>query len=289
MEVHRLEQYMSKYQSFRNHTELEARENSRNIAEFISKHLSKAEVVLNDTTNLEVVLTRTHKEGLDETILFSYKNSGVKVGDIITHEEIDYLVFMEYLHPLKDYYKKHQLIETNITVGVDSLFQKGAYIGSLRSFIDKSSSSKEKISFLYETTKPVIITKDNGLLKINTRFLAANEAFRVVALDRVTNKGIIYMSVEGVPKLHSDELTGDTVRAITPPKAEKSIPSLSFLSGKEYTIPILDGFVNFSPSVKILSRTKDSVKFIAPTDVKKIIITVKNLDSDFVTATYEVI
>jgi hypothetical protein len=287
-----------KFSNFRARTLAETHTDNKINAEFIETHASSTVITHSRIDeDIKAVITRDHKEGVDETLLFThiYPNSAdnLTIGDYIVHEGITYLVFMEFKLPtkLKKVYKKFRIIECNVQIKVDNISQHAAYIGSLKKFVSMTEQTAGYISLGVEQYKPVLITKNNKDLVVGVRFLLGTEAFEILALDRISNAGIMYVSVNAVPfNATTDNLVSGI--AITPDEPEENSTSLVtnvLKEGDEVSIQTFNGYIVFNPLVKIKSRTLTSVIFIVPFGISELVVDTKNSSDQIITTTYQVV
>lgn len=281
---------MSKYANFRNHTNLEVAQQNDKISDFIEKHLSSTLVSKNDSATLiKAVLTKTHKEGNEETLLFTYPKEGVKVGDYILHESRRYLTFMEYIIPLKQHYRKHSLVYCNVTLGFGNIKIGGAYRSSLRSFTDAVTQNEGSMTFEADLDKPVVIAANNVALKVNDRVMVNSEAFLVKNIDRMSNAGIMYLSIEPAP--HNPLLETQNGESTIIPAAPQPAPvdNTKLQAGIKLSLNIVGGYVKFVPAVDIISRTINKVEYIIPYGVEQLTIVTKNSQGTIVKTIKEVV
>jgi hypothetical protein len=284
------------FSNFRARTLAEKKTDDKINAEFIDTHASSTTIQhLRIDEDIKAVLTIEQKEGVDQVILFTkpFVNSedNVKVGDYIAHEGDDYLTFMEYKLPakVKNVYKKHKLIQCNATIKVDNISQRGAYIGSLSRFVNMTEESVSGFSLGVEQYKPVFVTKNNLNLKVGKRFLLGTEAFEIVALDRKSNPGIVYLSLNATTiNATTDNLETET--AVTPPDAaENQTNATTLRQGDSHTVSTNLGYVYFDPVVNIVSRTLTSVTFEVPFGIETLQVDTKNINGNIVTTNYTVV
>jgi hypothetical protein len=284
------------FSNFRARTLAEQHTDNKNNSEFIDTHASSTTIThTRISEDIKAVLTINQKEGVDEVILFTKpfadSEDNVTVGDYITHEGDIYLTFMEYKLPtkVKNVYKKHKLIECNVTIKVDNISQRGAYIGSLSRFVNMTEESVSGFSLGIEQYKPVVITKNNASLVVGKRFLLGTEAFEIVALDRKSNQGIMYLSLNATTiNATTDNLITGT--AITPEAAaENETDETTLRQGELKTVSTNLGYVYFDPVVNILSRTLTSVVFEVPFGISELQVDTKDGDGEIVTTVYTVV
>jgi hypothetical protein len=286
----------TKFSNFRARTLAETHTDNKLNAEFIDTHASSTVITHNRISeDIKAVLTRDHKEGVDEVILFTKpfldSDDNIVVGDYIVHDEITYLVYMEFRLPAKfiGVFKKYKIIECNFQIKLDNISQYAAYIGSLKRFVAMTESASGGVSLGVENYKPVVVTKNNASLTVGKRFLLGTEAFEILALDRLSNSGIMYISVEAVPyNATLDNLsTGTAVTAPAPTENETDATTLR--QGETKTISTNFGYIVFDPVVQITSRTLTSVTFAVPYSIQTLQVVTKDSGGSLVTTNYQVV
>lgn len=290
---------MSNYDKFRNFQNSGLVVNNNRDKEFLTKSKS-SRTVFHIPVNVErtAVMTNSYKEGGDEFIMFTenleVKAENVCIGDYIESEEVSYLVYSEYNHPRKDIYIKQRLIECNQVISFDMLEQPVYYISSLRRFVEASKDSSAQMLSLGSGAKPLLITRDNEEFTTDSRFMIIDEAFEIVEIDRKSNPGIAYLSVQPTTIMSEDDLNYSTTYKY--PDTE-GIPGLDrtemsggrVLAGSTITDTTFNGIVSFSTPVKVLSRTATSVIWQAPMREGEIIVTVSDGGIEPINVVYQVV
>lgn len=293
---------MSKYDLFRSINAAESDVEIANITNFIENSLSSTTIYHSRLKEpKKVVLTREHKEGNIEIILFTYAyhaNKRVIVGDYIKHNHKNFLTFMQYDHPLAKYYSKYKVLECNIRIKVDDLDLPAAYFSAMRSFVNNTAATVSGSANIFENMRPVVVVKDDSRIKVNFRFLAAGEAYRVINIDRISNPGIAYLSVEQTPlNVMTDNVEESKVTTYVKPIENTStgeasqpiVQSLQYKKGEVITFDIYNGFVTFYPNVEIIKKSKSEVVFRIPYDINELSITTKNPEGHEIITTREVV
>lgn len=278
---------MSKYDLFRNRIRINKKLESKRTANFIENSLSSTKIThVRLEKEIPAVFTREQREGNDEVILFTYVDQNpehnLQVGDYVLHNTKRYLVYMEYDKPLNDYLK-FKLLECNILIKVDGFTQPAAYFSSLRRFTQLTNNKIANGAILQEENQsPVVITADNPMLTPNFRFLAATEPFKVLTIDRISNQGIAYMSVEQTTINHILDDVNES-STITEDKQEVDKPEIErdyLKRGETVTWNTFGNRYTFIPHVSIINRTKDTVTFIVPFDAVKITMKLENSEGN---------
>jgi len=284
------------FSNFRARTLAEKHTDNNLNAEFIDTHASSTTITHNRISeDIKAVLTRDHKEGMDEVILFTkpFLDSvdNIAVGDYIIHDGITYLVYMEFRLPAKfiGVFKKYKIIECNFQLKVDNISQHAAYIGSLKRFVAMTDETAGDVSVGVENYKPVVITKNNTNLTVGRRFLLGTEAFEILALDRMSNSGIMYISVQAVPynATLDNLITGTAVTAPAP--TENETDNTTLRQGETKTISTNFGYIVFDPVAQIISRTLTSVTFVVPYSIDTLEVVTKDTSGELVTTNYQVV
>jgi hypothetical protein len=286
----------TKFSNFRARTLAETNTDNKLNAEFIDTHASSTVITHNRISeDIKAVLTRDHKEGVDEVLLFTKpfldSDENIVVGDYIIHDEVTYLVYMEFRLPAKfiGVFKKYKIIECNFQLKVDNIAQYAAYIGSLKRFVAMTEDSAGDVSVGIENYRPVVVTKNNTGLTVGKRFLLGTEAFEIVALDRLSNAGIMYVSVNAVPyNATLDNL--ETGTAITAPAPTENETGASVLrQGESKTVSTNFGYIYLDPVATITSRSLTSVTFVVPFNTETLQVDTKDVGGSIVTTNYTVV
>jgi hypothetical protein len=284
------------FSNFRARTLAEKHTDNNLNAEFIDTHASSTTITHSRISeDIKAVLTRDHKEGVDEVILFTKpfldSEDNIKVGDYIVHDGITYLVYMEFRLVTKfiGIFKKYKIIECNFQLKVDNIAQHSSYIGSLKRFVAMTQDTTGDISLGVENYKPVVITKNNSNLTVGKRFLLGTDAFEIVALDRLSNAGIMYISVNAVPyNATLDNLnTGTAVTAPAPEENETDATTLR--QGESKTVTTNLGYIYLDPVATISARSLNSVTFTVPFGTNTLRVDTKNSSGNIVTTNYQVV
>jgi hypothetical protein len=284
------------FSNFRARTLAEKNTDNNLNAEFIETHASSTTITHSRISeDIKAVLTRDHKEGIDEVILFTKPAldsvDNIVVGDYIVHDSVTYLVYMEYRLPAKfiGIFKKYKIMECNFQLKVDSISQYAAYIGSLKRFVAMTEDVSGNVSLGVENYKPVVVTKNNTGLTVGKRFLLGTEAFEIVALDRLSNAGIMYISVNAVPyNATLDNLI--TGVAVTAPEPEENETDASTLrQGESKTVSTNSGYIYLDPVATITARSLTSVTFIVPYGTETLQVDTKDGSGNIVTTNYQVV
>jgi hypothetical protein len=286
----------NKFSNFRARTLAETHTDNILNAEFIETHASSTTITHSRLDeNIKAVLTRDHKEGVDEVILFTKYSSlaadNLIVGDYIVHDSQTYLIYMEFRLPAKfiGIFKKYKIIECNFQLKVDNISQYAAYIGSLKRFVAMTEEVAGDVSLGVENYKPVVVTKNNTGLTVGKRFLLGTEAFEILALDRLSNAGIMYISVNAVPyNATLDNLeTGTAVTAPAP--TINATNNTTLRQGESKTVSTNFGYIYLDPVATITSRTLTSVIFVVPYGITTLQVDTKNIGGSVVTTNYTVV
>jgi len=163
------------YKSFRDRTSLESDNSAATGVDFIDKSLSSTIIHhIGQDKDMRAVLTNVFREGGDEWILFTKTLqdgaaiNNIQKGDFITNKSRTYMAYEEYAHPQVELYKKHKMIECNVTLKVNDLEQPAYFVSSLRAFSDLNISDYGG-GIAFANNSPMIITKDSDITNVGRR------------------------------------------------------------------------------------------------------------------------
>jgi hypothetical protein len=279
---------MSKYDTFKNRTSSKTDVLNRKTTEFIENSASSVDATrLSDTSTIKAVIISERKEGPDETILFTYATDALTVGEFIQYRNKTYLLYSEYEVIFSDQFKKHKLLECNVELKWDGHTQKAYYASSLRSY-SVLNDQGTSIPYEFSGQKPIIVTKENTNIKPGTRFIILGEGFVVSDMDKISNQGIYYISVEESPVYADiDDVPNDTT--ITIPAPTNVIAGDEVVSGDELIVATNFAYISFDEDVEIISKSVNSVTVEVPFGIDTLTIYTKDGAGDIVTTQYKVV
>jgi hypothetical protein len=280
----------SKYGTFRNRTDVNTNVTIRQASEFIEKSASSVEVLKESTsTNIKAVIIPERKESGDEIILFTYSSDQVNVGEYITHLAKTYLVYSEYKIAFSQEFKKHQIIECNVDLKFGNISQKAYYVGSLRRYQALSSVGADFV-LNYSAERPIVITKENSNIKSQTRFLLKGEPFKVEEVDKLSNSGIMYLSLSpdtiftGV-----DDVSNNTTNEIEEP-TEPTVSNVVLAAGSIMSVDTNGAYFKTNyDDIEVITKTATKVEFFIPFGINELVVSIKDENNDVVTTTYQVV
>jgi hypothetical protein len=279
----------SKYGTFRNRTDVNTNVTIRQASEFIEKSASSVDALRESTsTNIKAVIISEQKEGGNETILFTYADDAIQKGEYITYRNKTYLVYNQYEIIFSQEFLKHKLIECNVTMKNSNVNQKAYYISSLRKYVSLGNDTDSYIPYEFSTQRPVLVTKANVNIKPGDRFLLSGEAFVVNDIDKMSNNGIYYMSIERgtiIPGI--DNTSTQTAISIPTPVVDNLTGDI--IAGEEITISTNSGYAVFSSDVDIISKNAIQVIFEAPIGVKNLTVKTKDSGGNIITTDYRIV
>lgn len=279
----------SKYGTFRNRTEVNTNVTIRQASEFIEKSASSVEALRESTsTNIKAVIISERKEGGNETILFTYAEDDIKIGEFITYRNKTYLVYNQYEIIFSKEFYKHKLIECNVTMKNASVSQRAYYISSLRKYVSLANDTDSYIPYEFSTQRPVMITKENTNIKPGDRFLVNGEPFIINDIDKLSNSGVYYMSIEKstiIPGV--DNTTTETAQSIPTPTTDDLTGDI--VAGENITITTNSAYAVFSTDVDIISKNATTIVFEAPIGVQNLTVKTKDGNGDIVTTNYRIV
>jgi hypothetical protein len=279
----------SKYGTFRNRTEVNTNVTIRQASDFIEKSASSVDAFRESTeTDIKAVIISEQKEGGNETILFTYAVDNVVVGEFITYRNKTYMVYGQYEIIFSNEFKKHKMIECNVTLKNASVTQRAYYISSLRKYVSLANDTDSYIPYEFSTQRPVIVTKANTNIKPGERFLVNGEPFIVNDIDKLSNDGVFYMSVEKSTIIPGVDNTTTKVAQPVPAPVLDNLEG-DIVAGENITILTNGGYAVFSSDVDIVSKNATTIIFEAPIGVKHLTVKTKNSSGNIVTTNYRVV
>ena len=255
------------YDKFRRQCEANSSQDCR-VTDMIENSVNKTEIYhVRYDKDITVSLGFKHKEGVDQAFTVSYEEDDVLVSDYLIYDrtglDITYLVYNFLLVP---YYqgeaRKHEIVECNVDLKWDDNSQKGAYYGSLRSFITRDDEKTSDTLILTHADKPVVITVPHEDFEIGLRFIFNDEPYQIIGIDNLSNQGITYLSLDRATILDSD--LSDTTIEI--PEATTTQEPGDVISGSEQTVQTYFGYFECTITVEITSRSANEVSYIVPSD-----------------------
>jgi hypothetical protein len=268
-----------------------------NALSFLLESPSKTTVVLQkNDTNITALIVSSYKEGPNELLLFTYKNTNdlhlpvdqqknVFIGDYITYNNKTYLVLDEYDHPDFADYGKHKIIECNVMYGYDHKKFGGFYIGSRRKLESLEEGFLAKAVNINQVGEhPLLIVASQDDLKPRKRILINGEAWMIDGIDKNTISNIMFLSI------HLDTLTinDDLIEGVTNEPEAPSIDINLLIAGDVVVLDTNFNYIRFDTDVVVISQTESEVEFIVPYNVSTLTVTTKDEAGILVSMTYEV-
>lgn len=234
---------------------------------------------------IPAALVFSHKEGPDETIVYTLLEDDLLKGDYFVYDSVNYLVYEQ--NKLTDtdiVYKKQKAVECNVSF----LFSGETFVGYYKSSVRGSENpSFEGRQLLMPDETPLLILPTNNTLTINSEFVIEGKPFRVMEYDHITNKGITYYYLErGIIRTEPEpQVARTTTRSKTQPtivvqenkpvvQAQDS-PQLTLKAMVEYSFTTEDALFSSTPAVEIIQRTRSQIKFKVPFGINEVAISTK--------------
>lgn len=249
------------------------------ISDFIKHALNKIEVHKYESgepigDSLEAVLIFKDKEGPDTAILYTYAEDGLKVGDSIIkkgqREENDsfFLILEEQKRvDTSVHIRVFNTLETNVNIlGSDE--KKPAYaVSNLSSTIRTSERQGGSI----EVKKTVLVAPRKYRIQLedilDLENLSTKEksyaSWRVEGIDDITSPHVVYAHLEQTTKKK------DPVDEETEPNVE------TVKSGSILELVTEDGFIQTSPTSRVIERKATRVRIQVPSDTDTLSVTIK--------------
>lgn len=279
---------MNKYDNFINRTNARTTAVKSSSIDFIENSASSIKAKrLKDNSEISVVLINERKEGGNETILFSYKTTELEIGELVQYRNKQYLIYSQYEIIFNEDFLKHKLIECNVELKWGDFTQKGYFISSLRSYENLQEDST-MLSYSFSDEKPIIITKTNENIKAGTRFLIYGDAYLVKKIDKISNRGIYYISLEPSVIIDGVDNSVDNISHEVP-EANNDLGVNEVESGSQIQVETNFGYATFSSPVNTIHKTINTVIFEVPYGIEELVVKTKDINGDIVEYIYKVV
>ena len=232
---------------------------------------------------IPAALVFSHKEGPDETIVYTLLEDDLLKGDYFVYDSVNYLVYEQ--NKLTDtdiIYKKQKAVECNVSF----LFSGETFVGYYKSSVRGSEDpSFEGRQLLMPDETPLLILPTNNTLIVNSEFVIEGKPFRVMEYDHITNKGITYYYLERgiirtepevvkVGKRSFDQSTVIVQEDQSVTQIEDT-EQLTLRAMVEYTFQTEDAVFSATPAVELIQRRRNEIKFKVPFGIGEVAITTK--------------
>lgn len=258
---------------FRNKVDVEQTVRS-SIGDIIAESLSKCEVYVNESqTAIPVIFINTDKESGDESIIYSYSTDSVVVGDYVNFLGTDHLVYKEIKNLKREgYIDSFKTILCNISFALGAATIKGYFRGPLRTANSDEGDLAESFG-VDSKGESLLVIPSTVALGYNDNIIIGDQGWRVVKIDKLTNTGISYLTVEEFMQVNTTKVSDNEPETPVVPPIVPVLPQLS--AGITYTFNTEEGFIKSSSEINILERKSAFIKFIIPFGVSNITITTK--------------
>lgn len=253
---------------FRNKADIQLAESASPV-DIIANSLSRTEVILERLqTAIPVIFINNSKESGDESVVYSYRTDEVRLGDYLIVKDNYYLIYKE----IKDF-KREEIVDrwNAVSCNVNFTFKgnsiRAYFLGSLRSDSSEEVSIARGFAVLSEGTA-LLVLPSYYTFKTNESFKIGDEGWRVKYIDKITNPGMTYLTIEQyvIPNKEKQSETESVDYA----------PTLVVLrEGVRTTLNTEDGYFNAVPRVEILERTANYISFRVPYGIETLEIYVK--------------
>ena len=229
----------------------------------------------------QAALILTDKEGPDTSLVYTYKDRNIEnellKADYFTWKNNTYFVY-EDVDLIRDTnFKKQKAYQCNVSFKVGNNYYCGYYISSLSKYVDTNLQSNLNIT---DNDKPILILPEYNWLEVGLKIVIKGKPYKIIDFDIITNEKIAYISLDrDFISKQEDEVAIDE---------EFSMGDV-FKAGVEIELPIQYGYFKTIPSVEIVSKTANTVKFIIPYGISTIDIWTKNNDKQDIINTFKVV
>ena len=258
---------------FKNKVGLENTASAR-ISDIIAQSLSRVEVLLERLQKaIPVIFINKDKEGGDESIMYSYKTDGVRIGDYVTAFDKSHLVYKE-VRNLKreDYIDCWNTAMCNINFEYGGNTIKAFFRGRLRAV--QSEEENLKLNFgIDSSVEAYLVVPSSYNIARNEPIVINGEGWRTISIDSSTNAGISYVSLEEYIIANTTKTSVNEDTEPGPTLEPDNTPVLKSNLTLDFTTE--DGYFTADKKLKIIERTATNVKVIIPSEVSEINISIK--------------
>lgn len=257
---------------FRRKVGLEA-SNSATISDIIAQSTSKVEVTLQRLSKaIPVIFINDDKEAATESIMYTYKDDKVVLGDYINFLGDDYLVYKEIKNIKREnYINAFKLILCNVNFILDNSNVKAYFKGSLRSSTSQESNLAQNFG-VDSYGESLIMIPDSIDFKVNKVININNKGWRSTYIDNSTNPGIKYIILEEYSLIDTSSTPIEPLM-VEPLASIESAQEL--LAGITNSFKTEDAYLKADQKINIIKRTSNLVDFIIPFGIEEINITIK--------------
>lgn len=273
---------MSNFDLFRTKMSNSERCRMKYESSFILEGTSSVNIhVLRLNVDKQAALIITDKEGPDTALVYTYKelnpNYELLKTDYFIWKNNFYFIY-EDVDLVRDLnYKKQKAYQCNVHFNVGDEHYHGYYVSSLAKYVDTTLQKDLNIT---DNDKPILILPQFDWLEVGLKIIIKGKPYKIIDFDIITNDCIAYVSLdrdfnskqEDIIPTDNEFLTGDVLTA-----------------GVELELPIQYGYFKTNPSVEIISKTANSVKFIIPYGINSLDIWTKNSEKQDIINSYKVI
>ncbi len=224
-----------------------------------------------ENKTIEVALIFNKKEGVDETILYTFDKDDVGVGDYIQRNDNYYLPYDLIKSVLSEgVIRTYQARECNAFVEVKGETEEEdvkipcVYYGTYTTPINSLSSDGNN----HLTNKTTLIIssfyKENLNFIIGKEVVVNDRTWRITEIDD-SKKGIVYATVINV---HNTGLRAEVI--------EEEEFNEDIAAGVKYKLSTEQGYFESYPTVEVIERLEKEVEFKFPFGVKQFTIKTKN-------------
>lgn len=251
---------------------------SNQIEDFIAESTSRIEIYLEGNVNaIPVVFINNDKEGIDEAIIYTYKDSGLSVGKYFTWEEWTYLVYKEIKNVKREnYINSFNAVKCNINFDFNGSNIKAFFRGPMRLHRTVLDEASQSLGFDANMRSVVLVPSFLGI-DLLTEFYLDGTGWRVETVDRFTTPGISYLNI-ALKNLVDTTKVSINEPLVQPLLLNESVAAIEQLDpGITYTFNTEDAYIKSSAPIEIQERRKTSIKFIIPFGTKELEIETKQL------------
>ena len=227
-------------------------------------------------------LTLNELEGPDTAIVFTYlfedKTRELNKADYFRWKNKMWFVYEDIEIVRETAYKKQRAYQCNVYFDVAGETLFGYYAASLKKYVDTTLQSSRVI---VDNDKPILIMPLNDMVKVGTKLVIKNMPYKVIEVDRITNEGIAYISLDRDFISKSEDVPAEVTYSDWDAKTLKA--------GSEVTLDIVGGIFRCDRDVQVIKHSLTSITFRVPYGVDSLTISTKDENRVDVETVYKVV
>lgn len=234
------------------------------VNDIIAQSLSKTEAFVNGALNaIPIVFINDTKEDGENSVIYTYAKDTVSVGDYLDVLGAKHLIYKQVKNLQQEgFINQFKAIACNISFTFKNKEVLAYYKGPFKSSTSTEVKLKDNFGIDMNSEAFIVVPTSIGLTS-NERLVIGGEGWRTVVLDKLTNPGISYLSVEKYNIILDQKVEAEP------------IPETTLMAGVINELATENGYFQTSIPVEVVSKTATLVKFIIPFGISTITIVTK--------------